>query len=122
MSFLDDLEARPLECGAAGRGQLCRREARDRDPAMPPELGMDEHRKARTPDFLRNSLHPGDVVPVPVAEDDRLDVLRRELEPTHVLHHASGSDARVEEDRPFAPAGRDSHERREARLGDQRVG
>jgi hypothetical protein len=82
---------------------------------------MDEHRKARAPDFLGDSLHPGDVVPVPVTQDDRLDVLRRELEPTHVLDHAGGSDARVEEDRPFAPAGRDSDESREAWLGDQRV-
>jgi hypothetical protein len=57
-----------------------------------------------------------------MAEHDCLDGLRRKLEPTHVLDYPARTDARVEEDRPFAPAGRDSDECGEARLGDQCIG
>ena len=42
---LDDLEARALECGTAGRGQLGRLEARDRDSPTSPEVGVDEYGK-----------------------------------------------------------------------------
>ena len=73
-------------------------------------------------ELLRDSLHPGDVVPVTVAEHDRLDLSRRDLEPAHVLDDTGRRDAGVEEDRPLAAAGRHANERREARLGDQRIG
>ncbi len=122
MLFLDDLEARALECGAAGRRQLGRLEARDGDAPASPEGGVDEYGKVPSSELLRDSLHPGDVVPVTVAEHDRLDVSRQDLEPAHVLDDTGRRHARVEEDRPLATAGRDANERREARLGDQGIG
>ena len=87
-----------------------------------PEGGVDEHGEVPSSELLRDSLHSGDVVPVTVAEHDRLDVSGRELEPVHVLDDTGRGDACVEEDRPLAAAGRHANERREARLGNQRVG
>ena len=89
---------------------------------LAPKGGMDEHWEVATSELPRDPLHPGDVVPVAVAEHDRLDLSRRELEPAHVLDNTVRRDAGIEEDRPLATAGRYANERREARFGDQRVG
>ena len=119
---LDDLEARALECGAAGRGELGRLEAGDSDSPTPPELGVDEDGKVPSSELVRDSLHSGDVVPVAVAEHDRLDVTRQDLEPAHVLDDTGRRHAGVEEDRSLAAAGCYAHERREAGLRDQGIG
>jgi hypothetical protein len=84
--------------------------------------GVEEYGKVPSSELLRDSLHPGDVVPVTVAEHDRLDVSRQDLEPAHVLDDTGRRHACVEEDRPLATAGRHANERREAGLGDQGIG
>src|SRR4051812_6528030 len=64
---------------------------------------------------------PPDVVEVPVTEDDRLDVARRELQAPHVLDDPVGRDAGVEQDGVPAVAPGQRDERGEAVLGAQRV-
>jgi hypothetical protein len=53
-----------------------------------------------------------------VAEDDRLDVLRRNLHGIHVVEETGAADTRVEEDRARLVAVLHREERGEAMLGD----
>mgnify|MGYP003298838850 CR=1 FL=1 len=59
--------------------------------------------------FVRGHVSLGDltdrvdVVPVTVAEHDRLDLSRQDLEPAHVLDDTGRRHARVEEDRLARP-------------------
>jgi hypothetical protein len=85
LPLLDDLEAGSLECAAARRGQLDGVAARQGHPAATPESGMDQDRHLRAPQLLDDAVHPGGVVPVAVAQDDGVDVARREAEAAHVL-------------------------------------
>ena len=96
LPFLDDLEAGARQGGAAGRGQLGRVESRNRDAAATPEVGVDQYRKIASSELLRESLHPGDVVPVTVAQDNCLDVSRQDLQPAHVLGHSGRRHTCVE--------------------------
>ena len=122
LALLDDREPHPLERRPARRRQLGRIEPREAHPAPVPELGMDHHRQLRASERSDQPLHPGHVVPVSVAEHDHLDVGRRDPEPAHVLDHPVRRHAGVEQQRSLAPGLLDPHQRREARLGDQRVG
>ena len=102
-ALLHDLKADVLQRRAAGRGQLARIQAREADPPAAPELRVDRHRQAGAAERSDEPLHPGDVVPVPVAEHDHLDVPDPEPEPAHVLDHPVRRDTRVEQQRSLPP-------------------
>ena len=121
LALLDDLEACALERALARRGQLDRLAARERDAPPRPELGMDQHRHAGAAERADEPVHARRVVPVPVAEDDDVDVGRVDPEPAHVVHEAVRRPAGVEQNARVATVLRDRDECREAVLRAQGV-
>jgi hypothetical protein len=119
--LFDDLEAGAFQRRAAGRRKLDRIEPGEADPSAGPELRVDQHREVPAAERFRHALHSRDVVPVAVAQDDRLDIAERQSQPADVFRDAAGCDARIEQQRALAPVLLDAHECGEAGLGDQRV-
>ena len=64
---------------------------------------MDYDREPGATKHPRESLHPGDVIPMAVAEHDHLDLPGVDAQPAHVLDHPVPGHAGVEQERPFAP-------------------
>ena len=122
LAVLHDLEAGALQRGLARRWQQHRVAARKSDSAPAPELGVDEDVSLRlTPQLAHESVHPGGVIPVTVAQHDDVDVTRVELESAHVLHQAVRRDSGVEQNRGCPVRFRHPHQAREAMLGSQEV-
>ena len=82
---------------------------------------MDQNRRARAAEPAYEPVHPGDVVPMTVAEDDHVDIAGREVKAAHVLDQPVRRATRIEEHVRLAAALVDGHERGEAVLGAQRV-
>jgi hypothetical protein len=74
--LLDDLEARPLEGAPARSWQLDRVAPGQGQPPAAPELGVDEDGNLRPTQLAYETVHPGRVIPVTVAQHDDVDVAR----------------------------------------------
>src|SRR5436305_7041017 len=118
---LHDLEARPFKRTSARGRDPHRIAARKRNPPPIPGLRMQEHRQIGSSELANESLHPADMVEVAVAQDDRLDVMRRHLQSPHVLNEAIWRDPGVEQDAMLPLASSEGHKRRKAVLCPQRV-
>jgi hypothetical protein len=91
--------SKPMPSSARGWWrQLPRLPAGQRDPPPVPELRVHQHRQVSAPaERPAEPVQAGGVVEVTVRADHRLDRVRRELEPAHVLDHAVRADAGVEQ-------------------------
>ena len=119
MASLDHLEPLGLDGRPGERRQLERRAVGDHEAARTPHHGVDDHRQARTSSKPGQPFESAGVIEVAMAEDDRLDRARVDLQPLHVVGHAVARDARVEEHAVRHATAADGHERREAVLSDE---
>ena len=74
--LLHDLEASALDCRLAWRRQLERLAAREKEEALVPSFGVDEHRKVRAVKRAHQAIHASGAVEMVMAQYDRLEVLR----------------------------------------------
>jgi hypothetical protein len=82
---------------------------------------MDDDRQFDGTQLADQPVHASDMLKVAVAQDHRLDIPGRELEPPHVLHQPIRGDSSVEQQSVLPPTAHDAHQRREAVFGTQRV-